>query len=50
MPPSLLDAATRDSPREIPWGESPFLGSLDAGDWGTLNARHLGHHLSQFGV
>lgn len=34
----------------ISWGTSPFLGTLDAREWAALNARHLDHHLSQFGV
>lgn len=37
-------------PERIAWGESPLLGKLSARDWATLNARHLDHHLSQFGV
>lgn len=37
-------------PEEISWGTSPFLGRLDAREWAALNARHLEHHLSQFGV
>lgn len=37
-------------PEGIDWGESPFLGRLSAPDWATLNARHLDHHLSQFGA
>lgn len=32
------------------WGESPFLGRLDAREWAALNARHLDYHLAQFGV
>ena len=38
------------APERIAWGESPFLGKLSARDWAALNARHLDHHLSQFGV
>ena len=39
-----------ERPDEIAWGTSPFLGKLDAREWAALNARHLDHHLSQFGV
>jgi hypothetical protein len=39
-----------ESPGEITWGTSPFLGPLDAKEWAVLNARRLDHHLSQFGV
>lgn len=37
-------------PEEIDWAESPFLGKLSPRDWAALNARHLDHHLSQFGA
>ena len=39
-----------EKPDEVPWGTSPFLGTLDAREWAALNGRHLDHHLSQFGV
>ena len=47
----LLEYVRRfGKPEEISWGTSPFLGKLDAREWAALNARHLEHHLSQFGV
>jgi hypothetical protein len=47
----LLEYVRRfERPGEISWGTSPFLGKLDAREWAALNARHLEHHLSQFGV
>jgi hypothetical protein len=39
-----------ERPGEVSWGTSPLLGTLDAREWAALNARHLEHHLSQFGV
>lgn len=39
-----------ERPEEVSWGTSPFLGRFDAREWAALNARHLEHHLSQFGV
>jgi hypothetical protein len=39
-----------ERPGEVSWGMSPLLGTLDAREWAALNARHLEHHLSQFGV
>ena len=48
---ALLAAVRRfEKPEEVAWGESPFLGRLDARAWAALNARHLEHHLGQFGV
>jgi len=38
------------SPDAVAWGTSPLLGRLDAREWAALNARHLDHHLSQFGA
>ena len=37
-------------PEAVSWGTSPFLGTLDAREWAALNARHLDHHLAQFGA
>jgi len=48
---ALLAAVRRfERPDDVAWGESPFLGRLGPRDWAALNARHLDHHLSQFGV
>ena len=32
------------------WGKSSFMGPMTGRDWSRLQARHLDHHLSQFGV
>jgi hypothetical protein len=48
---ALASAVRRfEAPGEIAWAESPFLGTLSARDWAALNARHLDHHLGQFGA
>lgn len=47
---ALIAAVRRfERPDEVAWAESPFLGPLTAREWAALNARHLDHHLSQFG-
>lgn len=33
-----------------PWTPHPLFGALGGRAWGTLMARHLDHHLRQFGV
>ena len=48
---ALIEAVGRfEKPDGIAWAESPFLGKLTPRDWAALNARHLDHHLSQFGA
>ena len=37
-------------PLDDPWGKSSFMGPMTGRDWSRLQARHLDHHLSQFGV
>ena len=32
------------------WAPHPLFGPLSGKDWGTLAAKHLDHHLRQFGV
>ena len=32
------------------WGRSSFMGAMTGRDWSRLQARHLDHHLSQFGA
>ena len=32
------------------WGNSSFMGPMSGHDWSRLQAKHLDHHLSQFGV
>lgn len=32
------------------WGRSSFMGPMTGHDWSRLQAKHLDHHLSQFGV
>src|SRR5206468_3335582 len=36
-----------DSPS---WGESPAFGRMTGREWSRLQAKHLDHHLRQFGV
>ena len=33
-----------------PWPDSPFLGPMSGGDHTRLQAKHVDHHLRQFGV
>ena len=37
-------------PLDAPWGKSSFMGPMTGRDWSRLEAKHLDHHLSQFGV
>ena len=32
------------------WGRSSFMGPMTGRDWSRLQAKHLDHHLTQFGV
>jgi len=45
----LIDEVSAKSVDE-PWGRSSFMGPMTGRDWSRLQARHLDHHLSQFGV
>ena len=38
-----------DPGRVARWGVSPAFGALSATQWSRLSARHLDHHLRQFG-
>jgi len=33
-----------------PWPVSPGLGKMSGDEWGRLHAKHLDHHLKQFGA
>ena len=37
-------------PLEAEWDRSSFMGPMTGRDWSRLQAKHLDHHLSQFGV
>ena len=37
-------------PLDAAWGRSSFMGPMTGRDWSRLQAKHLDHHLSQFGV
>ena len=45
----LIDEMSAKS-LEAPWGRSSFMGSMTGRDWSRLQAKHLDHHLTQFGV
>ena len=45
----LIDEMSAKS-LDDPWGKSSFMGPMTGRDWSKLQARHLDHHLSQFGV
>lgn len=32
------------------WKDNPFLGPMSGRDWSALHAKHLDHHLKQFGA
>lgn len=44
-----FDAFAAKSPTDR-WADHPLFGPLRARDWGILAARHLEHHLVQFGA
>ena len=45
----LIDEVS-SKPLDAPWGKSSFMGPMSGRDWSRLQAKHLDHHLSQFGV
>jgi hypothetical protein len=45
----LIDELSAKS-LDASWGNSSFMGPMTGRDWSRLQARHLDHHLSQFGV
>jgi hypothetical protein len=47
---ALLERISRRSMDEPGWGRSPAFGRMTGRDWSRLNAKHLDHHLRQFGA
>ena len=45
----LIDEVTT-KPLDVQWPNSAFMGPMTGRDWSRLGAKHLDHHLSQFGV
>ena len=45
----LIDEFTA-RPLDAEWRNNAFMGAMTGRDWSRLQARHLDHHLSQFGV
>jgi hypothetical protein len=45
----LLDEFTSRSLDATNWGESPAFGKMSGREWSRLQAKHLDHHLRQFG-
>ena len=45
----LIDEVTA-KPIDAAWPKSSFMGPMTGRDWSRLGAKHLDHHLSQFGV
>lgn len=45
----LIDEMSTKS-LDAPWGRSSFMGPMTGHDWSRLQAKHLDHHLQQFGV
>ena len=45
----LIDEFTA-RPFEGDWHDNAFMGAMTGQDWSLLQAKHLDHHLSQFGV
>lgn len=44
----LIDEVTA-KPVDSPWPASSFMGPMSGRDWMRMHARHLDHHLAQFG-
>lgn len=47
---ALIERMTRRDMDEPGWGRSPVFGHMTGREWSRLNAKHLDHHLRQFGV
>ncbi len=47
---AALDALVARGPQEAGRVEHSFFGRLSGEDWGVLMAKHLDHHLRQFGA
>jgi len=45
----LIDEVTA-RPLDAAWPDSSFMGPMTGKDWSRMGAKHLDHHLSQFGV
>lgn len=45
----LIDELT-SRPLKGEWRDNAFMGKMSGEDWSLLQARHLDHHLTQFGV
>jgi hypothetical protein len=45
----LIDEVTA-RPLDAAWPNSSFMGPMTGKDWSRMGAKHLDHHLSQFGV
>jgi hypothetical protein len=46
----LIDQLTSRSIDSTSWGKSAAFRNMTGRDWSRLNAKHLDHHLKQFGV
>lgn len=44
----LAEIVSRDL--DAPWVASPSLGPMSGKEWSAMTAKHLDHHLRQFGV
>jgi len=47
---TLIDVVASRELDTAPWGFSAAFGQMTGRDWSRLNAKHLNHHLKQFGV
>jgi Protein of unknown function (DUF1569) len=47
---SLVKRFQKAGPEGLTKAPHPFFGKLTAAEWDKLNAKHLDHHLRQFGV
>ncbi|MEO6878093.1 MAG: DinB family protein [Gemmatimonadaceae bacterium] len=47
---ALIERTTHRNIDEPGWGRSAAFGRMSGRDWSRLNAKHLNHHLKQFGV
>ena len=45
----ILDRSVEKGPQGV-WSAHPLFGNISGKDWGFLGAKHLDHHLRQFGV
>jgi DinB family protein len=46
----LIDEFTSRGIDSTSWGRSAAFGDMTGRDWSRLNAKHVDHHLKQFGV